>query len=162
MPQRWNDREGRFDVLVRTRGEYQNMEEIRSLVIATRGGVPVYLRDVASVEDSHEEIQDMVSVNGQPAKASRELRSGDLVELRQGNVPRAVVVRALSEVRGPAPVAQALYEETAESRAERERLAQARRAGVEPALAIEQGRPTKRDRRKLADWDRWSASADDD
>ena len=103
-----------------------------------------------------------VSVNGQPAKASRELRSGDLVELRQGNVPRAVVVRALSEVRGPAPVAQALYEETAESRAERERLAQARRAGVEPALAIEQGRPTKRDRRKLADWDRWSASADDD
>jgi ribosome-associated heat shock protein Hsp15 len=103
-----------------------------------------------------------VSVNGQPAKASRELRSGDLVELRQGNVPRSVVVRALSEVRGPAPVAQALYEETAESRAERERLAQARRAGVEPALAIEQGRPTKRDRRKLADWDRWSASADDD
>ena len=37
-----------------------------------------------------------VSVNGQPAKASRELRSGDLVELRQGNVPRAVVVRALT------------------------------------------------------------------
>jgi len=102
-----------------------------------------------------------VSVNGQPAKASRELRAGDLVELRQGSVPRAVVVRALSEARGPAPVAQALYEETPESRAERERLAQARRAGVEPALAIEQGRPTKRDRRRLAEWDRWSASVDD-
>jgi ribosome-associated heat shock protein Hsp15 len=102
-----------------------------------------------------------VRVNGQAAKASRELRAGDRVELRQGTVARAVVVRALSEVRGPAPVAQALYEETSESRAERERLAQARRAGVEPALAIEQGRPTKRDRRRLAEWDRWSASADD-
>jgi len=103
-----------------------------------------------------------VSVNGQTAKASRELRVGDRVELRHGSVPRAIVVRGLSEVRGPAPVAQALYEETAESIAERERLAQARRAGVEPALAIEQGRPTKRDRRRLADWDRWSASADTD
>jgi ribosome-associated heat shock protein Hsp15 len=103
-----------------------------------------------------------VSVNEQPAKASRELHVGDHVQLRQGTVPRTVIVRGLSEVRGPAPVAQALYEETPESLAERERLAAARRAGVEPALAIEQGRPTKRDRRKLADWDRWSASADDD
>lgn len=103
-----------------------------------------------------------VSVNEQPAKASRELRLGDRVQLRQGAVPRAVLVRGLSEVRGPAPVAQALYEETPESIATRERLAAARRAGVEPALAIEQGRPTKRDRRKLADWDRWSASVDDD
>lgn len=103
-----------------------------------------------------------VAVNEQPAKASRELRAGDLVRLRQGAVPRVVIVRGLSEVRGPAPVAQALYEETPESIAERERLAAARRAGVEPALAIEQGRPTKRDRRKLADWDRWSASVDDD
>ncbi len=103
-----------------------------------------------------------VRVNDQPAKASRELRVDDLVQLRQGTVPRGVVVRGLSEVRGPAPVAQALYEETPHSLAERERLAAARRAGVEPALAIEQGRPTKRDRRKLADWDRWSASAEED
>lgn len=100
-----------------------------------------------------------VSVNGQSAKPSREVHAGDRIELRQGNVPRAIVVRGLSEVRGPAPAAQALYEETAESIAERERLAQARRSGVEPALAIEQGRPTKRDRRRLAEWDRWSASA---
>lgn len=102
-----------------------------------------------------------VSVNEQTAKASREVHVGDRVDLRQGNVPRSVLVRGLSHVRGPAPVAQALYEETAESLAQRERLAQARREGVEPALAIEQGRPTKRDRRQLADWDRWSASVDD-
>jgi ribosome-associated heat shock protein Hsp15 len=58
-------------------------------------------------------------------------------------------------------VAQALYEETPESIAARLRAAEQRRLGVEPAGAIEQGRPTKRDRRQLADWQRWSASADD-
>lgn len=102
-----------------------------------------------------------VAVNGQPAKASREVRADDLIEMRQGGLARQVKVLALSQVRGPAPVAQALYAETPESIAERERLARARRDGVEPALAIEQGRPTKRDRRRLAEWDRWSASLDD-
>jgi ribosome-associated heat shock protein Hsp15 len=102
-----------------------------------------------------------IDVNGQPAKASRELRADDRVEIRQPGTVRVVVVHALSAVRGPASVAQALYRETPESVAARERAARERREGVEPALAIEQGRPTKRDRRKLADWDRWSASADD-
>ncbi|MBA3599047.1 MAG: RNA-binding S4 domain-containing protein [Methylibium sp.] len=101
-----------------------------------------------------------VQVNGQVAKASRELKPGDELQLRQGPVPRTVRVVALSAVRGSAPVAQALYEETAESRAAREAFAQQRRVAPEPALAIEQGRPTKRDRRQLADWDRWSASLD--
>lgn len=60
-------REGRFEVLLRTQGEYRNLEEIRSLVVSTRGGVPVYLRDVANVEDSHEEVRQHVSVNGKEA-----------------------------------------------------------------------------------------------
>ncbi|MDO8419484.1 MAG: RNA-binding S4 domain-containing protein [Rubrivivax sp.] len=102
-----------------------------------------------------------VSVNGQVAKASRELRPGDRIVLRQGVVERTVDLLALSSTRGPAPVAQALYAETPESLAARARAAEARRLGAEPADAIEQGRPTKRDRRKLADWQRWSASADD-
>jgi ribosome-associated heat shock protein Hsp15 len=102
-----------------------------------------------------------VSVNGQAAKASRELRPGDLIRLRQGDVDRTVEVKALSDQRGPAPVAQALYEETAESVAERLRIAEQRRLKAEPAHSIEQGRPTKRDRRQLADWNRWSASADE-
>ncbi|MFY9510376.1 MAG: RNA-binding S4 domain-containing protein, partial [Rubrivivax sp.] len=59
-------------------------------------------------------------------------------------------------------VAQALYRETPESIAARERAAEARRQGVEPAATLEQGRPTKRNRRQLADWQRWSASIDDD
>ncbi len=107
-----------------------------------------------------------VSVNGQIAKASRELRLGDTVQLRQGPSQRTVVVRGLSHVRGPAPVAQALYEETADSVAARSAAAEQRRLGAEPALAIAQGRPTKRDRRELTrtqtDWQRWSASIDDD
>jgi ribosome-associated heat shock protein Hsp15 len=103
-----------------------------------------------------------VSVNEQVAKASRELRPGDVLELRHGRSVRTVVVRALSRQRGPAPAAQALYEETPESVARREAQAAERKLHQEPALAIEQGRPTKRDRRQLADWDRWSASADPD
>lgn len=100
-----------------------------------------------------------VSINGQHAKPAREVRVGDRLVLRQGVVERTVDVLGLSSVRGPAPVAQALYRETPESIAARERAAEARRQ--EPAMAIEHGRPTKRDRRHLADWQRWSASLDD-
>lgn len=102
-----------------------------------------------------------VSVNGQAAKAARELRTGDRLLVRQGVVERELVVLGLSSIRGPAPVAQTLYEETPASKAAREKAAAERRLGVEPADALQQGRPTKRDRRQLADWNRWSASADD-
>ena len=101
-----------------------------------------------------------VSVNGQLAKPSREVRVGDNIALRLNQVERIVVVKDTSNVRGPAPVAQALYEETPESVERRQRAAAERRAGVEPAHSLEQGRPTKRDRRQLADWNRWSASVD--
>lgn len=107
-----------------------------------------------------------VSVNGQPARASRDTHEGDQIALHQGDMPRTVVVKALSERRGPAPQALALYEETADSLAHRQRAAEARRLAPEPASSIEQGRPTKRDRRDLernqGQWQRWSASIDDD
>lgn len=110
---------------------------------------------------SAEEIgKGRVSVNGQAAKASREVRLGDTVEFRQGAVARTIVVKGVSEQRGAAPVAQTLFEETPESVARRERQAFERKMNAEPSLGLEQGRPTKRDRRKLADWNRWSASAD--
>jgi ribosome-associated heat shock protein Hsp15 len=89
------------------------------------------------------------------------------VSLRQGHVQRVVVVKGLSHVRGPAPQAQQLYEETADSLRARERAAEQRRYAPEPAHTIEHGRPTKRGRRELDDaqrgWgDRWSASVDED
>jgi ribosome-associated heat shock protein Hsp15 len=99
-----------------------------------------------------------VRVNGLGAKPAREVHLGDLIDLSHGQMPLQVVVRGLSDVRGPAPVAQALYEQTAQSVATRAALVEQRRAGVEPGRTLEQGRPTKRDRRKLADWNRWSAT----
>jgi len=103
-----------------------------------------------------------VQVNGQVAKASREVRVGDRIELRQGHVARTVVVKAAIEQRGSAAIAQTMFDETPESIAQREKQALERRMNTEPSLAIEQGRPTKRDRRQLADWTRWSASAEPD
>jgi ribosome-associated heat shock protein Hsp15 len=110
---------------------------------------------------SAEEIgKGRVQVNDQAAKASREVRVGDSIELRQGPVVRTVIVKAASDQRGSATVAQELYEETPASIERRTQQALERRMNSEPALAIEQGRPTKRDRRQLADWNRWSASAE--
>ena len=101
-----------------------------------------------------------VSVNGQAAKASREVHIGDRIAWRQGPLEKVIDVLGLSTSRGPAAVAQLLYRETPDSVAARERAALARRQGIEPAATLEQGRPTKRDRRKLVDWQRWSASAE--
>ena len=108
-----------------------------------------------------------VEVNGQEVKPAREVKVGDTVSLRQGQVARTVVVKGLAGTRGPAPIAQLLYEETPESVLAREKAAEQRRLAPEPAHSIEQGRPTKRGRRDLDDvrrgWgDRWSASIDDD
>jgi ribosome-associated heat shock protein Hsp15 len=101
-----------------------------------------------------------VEVNGITAKASREVRVGDRIDLRQGLVARSLIVKAVSDQRGSATVAHALFEETPESVERRTQQALERRMNAEPSLAIEQGRPTKRDRRQLADWNRWSASAE--
>jgi len=59
--------EDRYEVLLRTEGEFENLEDILQVGVATRNGVPVYLRDIATVEDSHEEIRYIVMVNGEPA-----------------------------------------------------------------------------------------------
>ena len=103
-----------------------------------------------------------VRVNDQEAKPARDVKAGDTVALRQGPVTRTVVVLGLSLQRGAAPIAQQLYEETAESIRLRDIAKEQRRLNTEPAASQEQGRPTKRDRRSLEKaWDdRWSASLD--
>ena len=108
-----------------------------------------------------------VEVNGQEAKPAREVKVGDTVAVRREALTRTVVVKGLSNMRGPAPVAQQLYEETPESLKAREAAAYQRKFAPEPSLSIEHGRPTKRGRRELDEaqkgWgDRWSASVDDD
>ncbi|AHC48491.1 Ribosome-associated heat shock protein implicated in the recycling of the 50S subunit [Achromobacter xylosoxidans NBRC 15126 = ATCC 27061] len=90
-----------------------------------------------------------VQVNGQPAKPAREVGAGDVVSIRKEDPAVHVRVVAVSGVRGPAPAARQLYEETPESVAARERAAEMRRLAPEPALDIAAGRPTKRDRRLI-------------
>jgi ribosome-associated heat shock protein Hsp15 len=103
-----------------------------------------------------------VQVNAQDVKPAREIKPGDSVALRQGPVLRVVLVKGLSMQRGPAPVAQALYEETPESQEKRLLALEQRKLNSEPAASIEHGRPTKRERRSMdKNWDsRWSASVD--
>ena len=107
-----------------------------------------------------------VQIAGQDVKPAREVKPGDLLTLRQGPVVRTLEVVAISQARGPAPVAQALYAETADSLQARTAAAEQRRLAPEPAHSLDHGRPTKRQRRDLdqagSGWgDRWSASVDD-
>ena len=83
-----------------------------------------------------------VEINGQEVKPAREVKVGDTVAVRREGVTRTVVVKGVSDVRGPAPVAQQLYEETPESLEERQKAADQRRYAPEPAHSIDHGRPT--------------------
>jgi ribosome-associated heat shock protein Hsp15 len=95
-----------------------------------------------------------VEVNGERAKPARLLRPGDQVVVRHPPFEWRLTVRGLAERRGPAAVAQGLYEETPESRAERERLADRLRVTQPLFVYEEKGRPTKKDRRMIDRWER--------
>jgi len=86
--------------------------------------------------------------NQQPARAAREVRVGDLLHITTEGGDFEVEVLELSEVRGPASVAQTLYRETEASREARRRVAEERKAGLHFAPAP-LGRPSKRDRRRI-------------
>ena len=103
-----------------------------------------------------------VQVNGQAAKPARAVRVDDRIAIRQPGAVRELRVLGLGTMRGPAAVARTLYQETEASVLAQQQAAEARRFGVEPASAQACGRPTKRDRRDLADWQRWSAGIDDE
>ena len=90
-----------------------------------------------------------VDLNGDRAKPSKTLKIGDELRIRVRHDTFIINVRVLSDHRGPASEAQLLYEETTESRTERERLREMRRLAPTPAYE-EGGRPTKRDRRDMA------------
>ncbi len=90
-----------------------------------------------------------VEVNGERAKPAKPVQAGDEVRLRQGPYEYVLLVRGLAERRGPASVAASLYQEQAESRAARERVAEQLKLGAAAWAFEEKGRPTKRDRREL-------------
>lgn len=89
-----------------------------------------------------------IESNGQPAKAAREVRTGDLLQIKNDGGVFQVEVLALSDMRGPAVVAQTLYAETEASRELRIRLAEERKA-MPHFEAQRDGKPSKRDRREL-------------
>lgn len=89
-----------------------------------------------------------VQLNGDRVKPARNVKIGDTLKIDNGATEWEVVARDLSEKRGSAPVAQALYEETAESIAKRHNEAEQRKFFREPSSVIK-GRPTKRDRRLI-------------
>jgi ribosome-associated heat shock protein Hsp15 len=89
-----------------------------------------------------------VQSRGQNLKPAREVRPGDMLKITNDGGDFEVEVLDLSEVRGPASVAQALYRETEASREARQRVADERKALRQFDLAPE-GRPTKRDRRHI-------------
>jgi ribosome-associated heat shock protein Hsp15 len=86
--------------------------------------------------------------NGNEAKPSREVHAGDRLHIRTEAGDFHVEVRSLSEIRGPASVAQTLYHETDESRELRQKLAEERRAAMQQGL-IRNGKPSRRDRQEL-------------
>ncbi len=86
--------------------------------------------------------------NGQPAKAAREVRIGDRLRITNEGGDFEVEILLLSEVRGPAPVAQTLYQETDASREARQKAAEERKA-LRSFETLPEGRPSKRDRREI-------------
>lgn len=89
-----------------------------------------------------------VRVNGERVKPARSVKIGDTLAIDNGATEWEVVVRDVADKRGSATIAQALYEETAQSIAERQQKAEQRRFFREPSMDIK-GRPTKRDRRLI-------------
>ena len=92
-----------------------------------------------------------VKLGGARVKSSHPVKAADSLLIRIGDFEWQVVVKALSDQRGPAEAARKLYEETEASRLERQRRQDLRRWGAEPANALK-GRPTKRDRRRIDDF----------
>ena len=89
-----------------------------------------------------------VRIAGEPVKPARAVKVNDQIVIDNGSDRWEVIVAAISDKRGPAPVARELYFETDESIAKRENDKTARRLFPEPSMDIK-GRPTKRDRRAI-------------
>ena len=89
-----------------------------------------------------------IEANHQRAKPAREIKAGDMLQIKTDGGDFEVEVLAVSEVRGPAAVAQTLYRETEASRALRQKLREERKASMSYSPAPPT-RPSKRDRRRI-------------
>lgn len=90
-----------------------------------------------------------ISANGQSVKPGRDLKLGDRLRVKNESGDFDIEILGLSEMRGPASVAQTLYRETEDSKEQRMRLIAIRKA-MPPVEMEREGRPNKRDRREIA------------
>ena len=90
-----------------------------------------------------------VRTHGEPAKPARQVKIGDMLHVKNDSGEFEIEVLALTEIRGPAPVAQTLYRETEASRELRRKLVEQRKL-MPPVETAREGRPNKRDRRRLS------------
>lgn len=90
-----------------------------------------------------------VLVSGERVKLARAVHIGDKLRIQIGDLVREVIIQQISDHRGPAPVAQKMYEETPESIRQRVEAVARKALYQEPSYALEGGRPTKRRRRDL-------------
>lgn len=100
-----------------------------------------------------------IELNGDRAKPAKSVKAGDEITVRKPPYQYIVVVKSVSEKRGSATIARELFTETAESLAAREKLHAELRDMPAP---IFKGRPTKRDRRTLENWQRAASLQDDE
>ncbi|MCA1559563.1 MAG: efflux RND transporter permease subunit [Acidobacteria bacterium] len=92
--------EGDRTYLVRSQGQFENLDEIRNLVVMSRAGVPVYLRDIAEVTDSTEDFRAFTRINGRPGVRLRITKQSGQNTVQIANAVRAEIVRINREVPG--------------------------------------------------------------
>jgi HAE1 family hydrophobic/amphiphilic exporter-1 len=78
--------EGDIELLVRTRGQLASLEDLGRIVVTTRDGIPVYLRDIAEIDDSFEELRQVERINGQPGVTIRiqKVSGSNTVQVAEG------------------------------------------------------------------------------
>jgi HAE1 family hydrophobic/amphiphilic exporter-1 len=90
--------EGDRTYLVRSQGQFESLNEIRDLVVMTRAGVPVYMRDIANVKDSTEDFRSFTRINGKPGVRLRITKQSGTNTVAIADAVRAEVARINREV----------------------------------------------------------------
>ena len=92
--------EGDMTYLVRSQGQFESLDEIRDMVVMTRAGVPVYLKDIAEVKDSTEDLRSFTRINGQPGVRLRITKQSGQNTVAIADAVRAEVARINQDVPG--------------------------------------------------------------
>ncbi|HEV8345753.1 MAG TPA: efflux RND transporter permease subunit, partial [Vicinamibacterales bacterium] len=91
---------GDMTYLVRSQGQFSNLDQIRDLVIVTKAGVPVYVKDIADVRDSTEDIRSVMRINGRPGVRMQVQKQSGTNTVQIAELVRAEIVRINREVPG--------------------------------------------------------------